>query len=220
MSKQKSFMFYLDWEELLLELDTDEERWNFVQNAINYHKGTELNFATKMVKLVWMSKKIVFETNKDKWEKSAERSRVNGKKHTGKKPSPNDIIKKITQQVIQKPTEPVKRKKLNGNSEMINGNSQMINVKNQMSNENGKELKDKNQESNVFDDESHLNTNSIVYNTRNTYEKLESIENWEEKLRSIGSGTFIDQYEKGINLTTEDKIEIARKYNSYSSTRE
>ena len=123
MSSQKSFMFYLSWEEQLSVLSSDEERWNFVHNLIRYHKGEELEFKSDMVRLIWLGVKIPVEENIRKWNERANNSRINGKKHTGKK---NQIIEEITQQVFSEPKEPVKSKESNTKSQISNTKSQIV----------------------------------------------------------------------------------------------
>lgn len=138
MSNQKSFMFYLNWEEQLSVLSSDEERWNFVHNLIKFHRGEELEFKTDMVKLIWLGVKIAVEENQRKWNERANNSRINGKKNTGNKNHDFDFR---TQQVISEPTEPVKSKESIVKSEelIVNGkvenvNSEILNINSQQSN--------------------------------------------------------------------------------------
>jgi hypothetical protein len=90
MEKQKSFLLYLTWESQFSILESDEERWNVIENCIRFHKGEPLEFKSTLVKLMWENIKFTFEANSKKWEGRAERSRQNGQMHQGKTtPSPS-----------------------------------------------------------------------------------------------------------------------------------
>jgi hypothetical protein len=199
---QKSFMFYLSWEEQLLELSSDEERWNFVHNLIKYHKNEELKFVSKLDKLMWMWVKIPVEINQQKWNERAENSRENGKKHTGKKLSKNDDVQQITQQVISEPEEPVKSKVLKDKSQKVNDNYEKENDNNKISNDNSEMSNDNNEKENS--EFSYLEIMMDVI--------FENLPDWRIKLLKLGDDEFMEKYKSYFVSSIKNDNIIKKTY--------
>lgn len=200
-------MFYLSWEEQLLELSSDEERWNFVHNLIKHHKNEELKFVSKLDKMMWLWAKIPVETNQQKWNERAENSRENGKKHTGKKLTKNVDVQQITQQVISEPEEPVKSKVLKDKGQKVNDNSEKENDNNKISNDNSEISNDNNEMS---------NDNNEKENSEFTYLEImmdvifENLPDWRIQLIKLGDEEFMEKY-KGYFTSTIKNDNIIKK---------
>jgi hypothetical protein len=202
MSEKLSFLFYYNWEEQFLELDNDSERWNLLHNIIKFETQRELDFESKGVKHAFLGMKHGLVSNQRKYLERAERSRINGKKHTGK----NKIINEITQQVILEPKEP-------DNSEKVIVNIKEVNENRKEEIENGK----------VINDNIELSSynNEVVFKTELEVlvDKLNSIDNWEDKLVNNGTGWVIDELIKSFQLSMEDRYAIIKIYDEMTSQR-
>jgi hypothetical protein len=202
MSEKLSFLFYYNWEEQFLELDNDSERWNLLHNIIKFETQRELDFESKGVKHAFLGMKHGLVSNQRKYFERAERSRINGKKHTGK----NKVINEITQQVILEPREP-------DNSEKEKVNTKEIDEKRKEEIENKEVINDNNESA----------SDNIEMDSRTELEvlidKLNSIENWEDKLVNNGTGWVIDELIKSFQLSMDDRYAIIRFYDEMNSQR-
>lgn len=202
MSEKLSFLFYYNWEEQFLELDDDSERWNLLHNIIKFETDRELEFQSKGVKHAFLGMKHGLMANQKKYQERAERSRINGRKHTGK----NKLIDEITQQVNSEPNEPDNSKKERGNSkELIDKRKEEIDNKEQIT---------VNKEEGI-----DIIEISSISEEKSLIDKLNTISNWESELLDKGSGWIIDQLVKSFKLTSDDMNEILRLYNQMTSQR-
>ena len=191
MSEKLSFLFYYNWEEQFIELEDDSERWNLLHNILKFETGRELDFQTKSVKHAFLGMRHGLISNQKKYEIRAERSRINGKKHTGK----NKEINEITQQVILEPKEPDNSKELIGNSKKIIDNS--------------KEL---------IDNSKKENENSNPENPEVTYleimmdELFENLPDWRIKLLKLGDDEFMEKYKSYFVSSIKNENIIKKTY--------
>ena len=202
MSEKLSFLFYYNWEEQFLELDDDSERWNLLHNILKFETDRELEFQSKGVKHAFLGMKHGLMANQKKYKERAERSRINGSKHTGK----NKLIDEITQQVNSEPNEPDNSKEEKVNSKELNDKR--------------KEEID-NKEQVTVNKEEGIDTIAIssISEEQSLIDKLNTISNWENELLDKGSGWIIDQLVKSFKLTSDDMNEILRLYNQMTSQR-
>jgi hypothetical protein len=114
-------MFYLNWKSQL-DVLSDKELRRFINNLISWHQNEEIELKTKADLLVWNGVLPGLETNIKKYEESAERSRNNGKKSSGRPPKGKE-----TQRDILEPTKPDNSKLLIDNTKGITDNGEMIN---------------------------------------------------------------------------------------------
>ena len=187
-----SFPFYYNWEEQLQRMNL-EERWSFIHNLIKFHTDREITFVSEKEEMAWIGIIPALNINLEKYKAQVERSRENGKKHTGKN-NTLPVSEQITHQVILEPTEPDKREEITGNSKEITGNREKVT---------GNELTEKNS----------------VDEEPNFMEKLNSIDNWEDKLVNNGTGWVIDELVKSFQLTMEDRYAIIKIYDEMTSQR-
>lgn len=131
--EQKSFLFYLNWEKQIDDLD-DQELRRLITNLIKYHKGEEVDLQTKTDRLAWHGILPGLETNKDKYDKKVQANRENGKLGGAPKGNQNASKDKTTQNNPNQPKQPDKREQVNDNSKMgkdnreeSKENSEMIN---------------------------------------------------------------------------------------------
>jgi len=199
MSEKLSFLFYYNWEEQFLELDDDSERWNLLHNILKFETDRELEFQSKGVKHAFLGMKHGLMANQKKYQERAERSRINGRKHTGK----NKLIDEITQQVNSEPNEPDNSKKETGNSKEVKVNCEELMDNSQISNDNGKLGNGKSDEGL---DEIVENENTVIREP--LLDRLSSIQNWKEELVILNTGKFIDTYENQLDLDLSDKIQL------------
>lgn len=113
-------MFYLNWKSQL-DVLSDKELRRFINNLISWHQNQEIELKTKTDLLVWNGVLPGLETNIKKYEESAERSRNNGKKSSGRPPKGKE-----TQRDILEPTKPDNSKLLIDNTKEITDNGEMI----------------------------------------------------------------------------------------------
>lgn len=113
-------MFYLNWKSQL-DVLSDKELRRFINNLISWHQDEEIELKTKTDLLVWNGVLPGLETNIKKYEESAERSRNNGKKSSGRPPK-----EKETQRDILEPTKPDNSKLLIDNTKQITDNGKII----------------------------------------------------------------------------------------------
>jgi hypothetical protein len=198
MSEKLSFLFYYNWEEQFIELEDDSERWNLLHNILKFETGRELDFQNKSVKQAFLGMKHGLISNQKKYEIRAERSRINGKKHTGK----NKEINEITQQVILEPREPDNSKELIGNSKKIIDNS--------------KELIDNSKEE--IDNSKEEIGNSNPENPEVTYleimmdELFENLPDWRIKLLKLGDDEFMEKYKSYFVSSIKNENIIKKTY--------
>ena len=208
-----SFPFYYNWEEQLQRMNL-EERWSFIHNLIKFHTDREITFVSEKEEMAWIGIIPALNINLEKYKAQVERSRENGKKHTGKNIIP-PVLKQITQQVILEPTEPDNREETTGNREMITvnreettGNREMITV--------NREETTGNREMVIGNEETEKN---IVDEEPNLIEKLNSIDDWKKKLVTLGTGWVIDELIKSFQLSMEDRYAIIKIYDEMTSQR-
>lgn len=72
-------MFYHNWKEQI-DLMTEAELRNFINNLIRYDKGEEVILNTKEEKLCWLGIRLGLEINKNKYENICIRNRTNAQK--------------------------------------------------------------------------------------------------------------------------------------------
>jgi hypothetical protein len=194
-----SFPFYYNWEEQLQRMNL-EERWSFVHNLIKFHTDREITFVSEKEEMAWIGIIPALNVNIEKYKAQVERSRENGKKHTGKKGT-LPISEQITHQVILEPTEPDKREETTGNREMIKVKREETTV---------------NREMVIGNEETEKNT---VDEEPNLIEKLNSIDDWKKKLVTNGTGWVIDELIKSFQLSMEDRYAIIKIYDEMTSQR-
>lgn len=109
-------MFYLNWKSQL-DVLSDKELRRFIYNLISWHQDEKIELKTKTDLLVWNGVLPGLEINIKKYEESAERSRINGKKSNGRPPK-----EKETQRDILKPMKPDNSKLLIDNIKQVTDN--------------------------------------------------------------------------------------------------
>ena len=194
-----SFPFYYNWEEQLQRMNL-EERWSFIHNLIKFHTDREITFVSEKEEMAWIGIIPALNINLEKYKAQVERSRENGKKHTGKNIIP-PVLKQITQQVILEPTEPDKSEETTGNREMITVNREETTGNREMV------IGNEEREENTVDEETNL------------IEKLNSIDDWKKKLVTNGTGWVIDELIKSFQLSMEDRYGIIKIYDEMTSQR-
>lgn len=75
---QKSFLFYLSWEQQI-DLMKDDELRRFNKNLCRYYKGEQVELPTREEQLCWLGILPALELNKIKYEKKSASNRENGK---------------------------------------------------------------------------------------------------------------------------------------------
>jgi hypothetical protein len=191
MSEKLSFLFYYNWEEQFIELEDDSERWNLLHNILKFETGRELDFQNKSVKQAFLGMKHGLISNQKKYEIRAERSRINGKKHTGK----NKEINEITQQVILEPREPDNSKELIGNSKKIIDNSkeEIDNSKEEIGNSNPENPE-------------------VTYLEIMMDELFENLPDWRIKLLKLGDDEFMEKYKSYFVSSIKNENIIKKTY--------
>ena len=88
MKNKKSFVLYTDYQELFNEL-SDEDAGQLIKHIFSYVNDENPKTENPFVKLSFIAIKKQFKRDLVKWEKSAERSRENGKLG-GRPPKPKE----------------------------------------------------------------------------------------------------------------------------------
>lgn len=81
---KKSILIYSDWEEDI-KMMTPQEVQNFMLNIFRNARNEPPYLPTRAEQMHWLQIERILNINKEKYEKQAERSRINGKK--GGRPS-------------------------------------------------------------------------------------------------------------------------------------
>lgn len=195
MKGKVSFPFYYNWEQQLLRMDL-EERWNFVHNLIKFHTGREISFISEKEEMAWIGIETALLINLEKYELQVQRSRENGKKSNGRP------RKEETQEVFSKPKKPD-----NGKKEIVNGKEITDNRKLAVDNRK-RDLDHRNTETNTEKSEFSL------------FYKLNSIDGWENKLLTNGSGFMIDELNRSFQLSRGEMNSLVRLYTYMNSQRD
>lgn len=200
---KKNFLFYLEWENQLEELD-DTEITRFIYNLIKYHKGEEIDLQTKIDRIVWNGVLPALRVNQEKYKERVERNRANGKK--GGRPSKEtQPVSKEPDGLSKNPMNPdgsssFVENPITDNGEMKTDNGEQTTGKSKI--ENREKNIDKKQESTgAIGNKEKVNsesTNSYDYMLTDLKEIekellfcFEELTNWEEKLNALGPVQFI-----------------------------
>ena len=135
--ERKAFMFYLNWQEQIGELD-DQELRRFIVNLINYHEGKKIVLETKVDRIMWQGIQTALKINDEKYLNKAAANRENGK--SGGRPpktkndenpsipdgfcqNPNNLITdKREEEIDKRKLEIENREKLNVERKVLNEN--------------------------------------------------------------------------------------------------
>lgn len=122
---QKSFLFYLNWEQQV-DLMKDDELRRFIKNLCRYARGEDVELTSREEQLCWLGIVPALEINKVKYDKKSEANRENGKSGGAPKGNQNASKSKTTQ---NNPNNPIKdkSKKTNEKSKKESDNGEYSN---------------------------------------------------------------------------------------------
>jgi hypothetical protein len=150
---QKSFLFYLNWEQQV-DLMKDDELRRFIKNLCRFARGEDVELTSREEQLCWLGIVPALEINKVKYDKKSEANRENGKYGGAPKGNQNASKTKTTE---NNPNNPIidkskmindKSKKESDNRKNTNDNWQQETGKSQLEKENWQDENENRQEIN------------------------------------------------------------------------